>query len=326
MENALRDSEERFRSLYENTTIGMYRTSIEGRILMANPALLRMLGYESFESLSVRDLSTEGYEPGYPRQDFQNLMEKDGEIRGLESAWKRKDNSIIFVRESARLVRDEKGHQLYYEGTVEDVTERRQAEEAMRASEEKFRTIAEQMTDVIYLTDQTGVITFVSPAVTSIFGYLPGEMQGKVFTDFLDETSIPSAVAAFKDDVSTGQSSRNLELMMKRKDGTIFLGELNGRFYRKTNISGTIGLIHDITERKQTQTLQEAVYRIATAAETTGSMDELYPQIHQIISSVMPAENFFITLYDEAQNLLRFPYFKDAEDEPFMGGSSLGRG
>ena len=86
------------------------------------------------------------------------------------------------------------------------------------------------------------------------------------------------------------------------------------------------GLPIDDTERKQMQTLQEAVYRIAAAAETTRSLDELYPQIHQIISSVMPAENFIIALYDEVQNLLRFPYFKDAMDMPFMGEIPPGKG
>jgi PAS domain S-box-containing protein len=200
-EQDLRDSEERFRSLYENATIGMYRTTPEGNILLANSALISMLGYESFEQLSTRDLASEGYEPRYPRLEFQNRIEQEGEVRGLESAWKRKDGSIIFVRESAHLVQNENDEPVYYEGTVED-----------------------------------------------------------------------------------------------------------------------------ISERQQTQTLQEAVYRIAAAAETTRSLDELYPQIHQIISSVMPAKNFFITLYDKAQNLLRFPYFKDAEDEPFMGEIQPGKG
>ena len=82
----------------------------------------------------------------------------------------------------------------------------------------------------------------------------------------------------------------------------------------------------EIERGSQAQTLQEAVYRIAAAAETTKSLDELYPQIHQIILSVMPAEYFYITLYDETQNLLRFPYFKDAEDEPFVGGIQPGKG
>jgi len=248
-EMALFSSEERFRSLYENATIGMYRTTPDGRILMANPSLVRMLGHQSLEELLQRNLSKEGYEPEYPRHDFQTRIEKEGEITGLESAWKRNDGSTIYVRESAHLVRNEQGQPQYYEGTVEDITERMRAGEALRESEEKFRTIAEQMTDVVYLTDDRGFITFVSPVVTTLFGFTPGEMLGHVFTDFLAEVDIPTAMAAFKRDLSTGQSSKNLELMMKRKDGTLFTGELNGRFYRNKAITGTIGLIRDITER-----------------------------------------------------------------------------
>jgi diguanylate cyclase (GGDEF)-like protein/PAS domain S-box-containing protein len=85
--------------------------------------------------------------------------------------------------------------------------------------------------------------------------------------------------------------------------------------------------ISEVYERSdQAQTLQEAVYKIAGAVETTKSMDELYVKIHQIISSVMPAENFYITLYDKVKDLLQFPYFKDAADEPFVGGIQPGKG
>ncbi len=91
-------------------------------------------------------------------------------------------------------------------------------------------------------------------------------------------------------------------------------------------IVGRLWSFRDVSSRKQAEALQEAVYRIATATETTKSLDDLFPQIHQIISSVMPAESFYISLYDEAQDILRFPYFKDAEDEPFVGGIQPGRG
>ena len=87
-----------------------------------------------------------------------------------------------------------------------------------------------------------------------------------------------------------------------------------------THVVGTHSLARDITENQQIQTLQQAVYRIAAAAESTRSLDELYPQIHQIISSVMPAENFYITLYEEAENLLRFPYYKDSVRSTRGGG------
>ena len=131
-EKALKESEERFRSIFENATIGLYMTTPEGKILMANPTLVNMLGYSSFDELATRDLSKEGYEPGYSRERFQQRMEKEGEIMGLESAWTRRDGTVLFVRESARAVRSVDGSILHYEGTVEDITERKQAEENLK--------------------------------------------------------------------------------------------------------------------------------------------------------------------------------------------------
>ena len=128
-EEALRVSEERFRSLYENATIGMYRTTPEGKILLCNPALVKMLGYSSFDDLIQRDLEKEGYEPGYQRTAFRQQIEEGGEVRGLETAWTKKDGSRIYIRESAKVIRDADGRILYYEGTVEDITERKRAEE-----------------------------------------------------------------------------------------------------------------------------------------------------------------------------------------------------
>ncbi len=144
-EQELRESEERFRSLYENATIGIYRTSPDGRILLANPALVSMLGYDSFEELSRRDLGSEGYEPGYPRLEFQKRIEKEGEVLGLESAWTRKGGSIIHVRESARLLRDEKNRPLFYEGTVEDITERKQVERQREVLYQVLRAVSGQL-------------------------------------------------------------------------------------------------------------------------------------------------------------------------------------
>jgi len=127
--------------------------------------------------------------------------------------------------------------------------------------------------------------------------------------------------------VIQGISILGQEYTLLRKDGSTFTGAVYGSpIILENKTTGLRGAIIDISEHSQTQTLQEAVYRIAAATETTHSLDELYHHIHQIISSVMPAENFYITLYDEVQNLLRFSYFKDAEDEPFIKGVHPGRG
>ena len=119
-------------TLLEGLPIGVYRTSPDGRVLMANPSLLRMLGYASPAELSSRDLSQE-FEPDYVRSEFRQTLERDGEVVGLESLWRRKDGSSFYARENARAVRDESGAVLYFEGTVEDVTSRRRVEEECRA-------------------------------------------------------------------------------------------------------------------------------------------------------------------------------------------------
>ncbi|HCS41207.1 MAG TPA: hypothetical protein DIW44_16740 [Anaerolineaceae bacterium] len=163
-EESLRESEIRFRSLYENTTIGLYRTTLDGQILMANPAVLRMLGYKSFEELSQRDLAAGGYEPEYPRQEFQKRMEQDGDVRDLESAWKRKDGSIIYIRESAHITRNENNQPLYYEGTVEDITKRKQAEQEI-VNIAKFPS--ENPNPVLRLS-RDGIVMFANKASSSL--------------------------------------------------------------------------------------------------------------------------------------------------------------
>lgn len=124
----LGESEARYRSLFEESPLGIYRTTPDGRILLVNPAILRMLGYASEEELRARNLESEGSDANYDRSTFRELAEREGGIRGLEAQWRRRDGSRIWVRENAKAVRGEDGEVLYYEGTVEDVSERRELE------------------------------------------------------------------------------------------------------------------------------------------------------------------------------------------------------
>ncbi|MFQ5868397.1 MAG: GAF domain-containing protein [Candidatus Zixiibacteriota bacterium] len=131
-QEALQESAERYRRVFEDSPMGLYRTTPDGRILMANPALLKMLGYSSFDELSKRNLEQSGFGPEYPRSMFVNLIETKGEVVGLESAWIRADGSTLYVRENARAIRDGDGNTLYYEGSVEDITESRLLNEISR--------------------------------------------------------------------------------------------------------------------------------------------------------------------------------------------------
>jgi len=128
IERELLQSEKKFKSLYENATIGLYRTSPDGEILMANNSLINLLGYSTFEELSKRNLEKEGYNPDYPRTKFKNLLKENGEVIGFESSWNTREGNSIYIRESARTECDDSGKILFYEGTVEDITERKSAE------------------------------------------------------------------------------------------------------------------------------------------------------------------------------------------------------
>lgn len=127
-ENALWEKEEHYRNLFENMPIGVYRTNPEGQVLMANPFLVKMIGYDSLQELqSVNIEKQDVYGPGHSRSRFREAIEREGMVRAMESEWRRKDGSVIFVRENAIAIRDQAGKTVYYEGTVEDITEQRHA-------------------------------------------------------------------------------------------------------------------------------------------------------------------------------------------------------
>ncbi len=136
------DIEKRFRDIFENAVVGIYRTTPAGKILMANPALVKMLGYSSFDELKTRDLEKTGFGPTYPRSYFKQIMKQKGFITGLESIWLKTDGSPIVLRESAIAVKDDGGEIIYYEGTIEDITERKKAEEQLLTYQKQLRSLA----------------------------------------------------------------------------------------------------------------------------------------------------------------------------------------
>jgi len=175
IEDALRESEKRYRSLFEQSPIGIYRTTPDGQILLANPALVRMLGYSSAEELYAKNLEDQGFDPRYPRRRFQDAVERSGELRGFEAVWPRKDGTELFVEENATAIRDATGSVLCYEGTVEDMTARRQAEGALRL----LATAVDQSAEAVVVTDPKGVIEYVNPAFARITGWESAEVLGK---------------------------------------------------------------------------------------------------------------------------------------------------
>ncbi len=145
IEEMLRKGAERYKNLFENSPIGIYRTNPDGRILMANPTLVRMLGYDSFNELTSSRAKKADYEPTYLLKKIRKRLEKAERVRGFEVKWKRRDGKVIHVMENARAVRGADGNVLYYEGTVEDISEQKKAKEKIDSYQMQLRSLASDL-------------------------------------------------------------------------------------------------------------------------------------------------------------------------------------
>ena len=139
-------------------------------------------------------------------------------------------------------------------GIGSDITDRKQAEQALFESERMFRSISEQMTEVVFVTDSSGKITYVSPLVDKVTGYKPDEILGHNFTEYLAEEEIPRAVAIFTDAMLRQLKNQVLEFKYRKKNGSLFYAEINSQFFIDNGSSGVIGLLRDVTDRKLTET------------------------------------------------------------------------
>jgi PAS domain S-box-containing protein len=147
---ALREAEARYRGIFANATEGIFQSTLEGRLLHANPALARMLGYETPEELqsSITDAGQQVYVDPERRKELKRRLEEKGFVEGFEARFRRKDGSRIWVSMNAHLVRDHQGTVLHVEGTEQDITERKRLERAiLEISEREQRHVGQDIHD-----------------------------------------------------------------------------------------------------------------------------------------------------------------------------------
>jgi len=271
-EEALRESEERFKSLFDDAVLGLYQTTPEGEIRMANPALCRMLGYDSFEELQNRNLEEDGFHPGYPRERFKKEIEEKGVIIGLEASWDLRGGGRIFVSESARAIKDASGRVLYYEGSVEDITERHRAVDALRESEEKFKNLSERSPNMIFI-NRKGKVVYVNDVCEQTMGYSRHEFYAPDF-DFrrIHTQESESAVRASFADHLAGRESPPYEVSLVTKDGRCIEAILTTKLIDFENEKAILGILTDITEQKRIQkALQQGEERFRQLVENMSS-------------------------------------------------------
>jgi PAS domain S-box-containing protein len=171
-EELLRSAEERYRGIFENAVEGIFQSTPAGEFIVVNPVLAKMMGYGSPEEFvaAVTDMSHQVYVDPGGRARFMGILEKDGIIRGFECEFYRKDGSRIWVSINARVTRNPDGPGIRYEGTIEDVTEKKKSEYELRLANELNKTIVDHAPVAIFTLSREGLFTSVNPALGALTG------------------------------------------------------------------------------------------------------------------------------------------------------------
>lgn len=188
VESARIESEELSRRLFESVPIGLYRASADGKFLAANKIFLNMLGFSSFEELSLVNADEIANDLGYSRELFLETIRSEGEVKGLEGVITRNDGTIAYVRENAKAFKDKNGSIQYYEGSFEDITEYKRVEESLR----KERDLAQKYLDIagvmMVAIDASQKVTLINKRGCRILGWSEKDVIGKNwFDNFLPE-------------------------------------------------------------------------------------------------------------------------------------------
>ncbi len=254
-------SEEKYRALFENAVMGVFQSTPEGRFITVNPATAKMCGYGSPEEMveTVTDIATQHYVDPAQRDLFIRAIEEQGFVRNFEHRTYRKDGSVFWVSVNARIVRDRRGKISYYEGTHEDIQGRKEAEEALRASEERFsRAFRSNPAPVAISTIDEGRFIEVNDRFLEAFGYCRDEIIGRTSAD-LDFW----ASAEHRDEIlrklrATG-SVENVLNHYKTKSGQLRTGLWSGEIVRLGDRDVLLSILHDITERKQAEEKYQSI-------------------------------------------------------------------
>ncbi len=184
-EDALRESEGRFRGLFENVVEGVYQVTLDGYLLSANPALIAMLGYASLEELRSIGSTEALYVKPETRRALLDRLKRDGKLVEAEYELKRRDGSVITITENARLNRDERGEPVGFEGTVTDITERKRAEQQFYDEKERAEVTLQSIADAVITTDHSGTVDYINPIAEKMTGWPSDEACGRNVTEIV---------------------------------------------------------------------------------------------------------------------------------------------
>ncbi len=334
-ENALRESEGRYRSLFENMIDGIYRSTHDGRFIDINPAMAKMFGYSSREEMLGIDIKKELYFA--PEERGSHILDT-GQQEIEAYRMRRKDGSEIWVEDHGYYVHDEQGNIVYHEGMLRDITERKRAEEAIRESEKLLKESQIIAGLGSYVLDFETGLWMSSNVLNGIFGIDESYIRTvDGWADLVHPEERQEMIDYFANEVVGNRRRFDKEYRIVRKnDGAERwvhgVGEL------EIDAQGLVrkmrGSIQDITERKLSEEVLrqrlmelEALYNVSSSLRTVQTFDEALPILLDQTLAALGTETGTILLYHPPSGELRdtFPrgWFKDIQDIPVKAGQGV---
>ncbi|MBP1714162.1 MAG: multi-sensor hybrid histidine kinase [Deltaproteobacteria bacterium] len=296
-----------YRSIFENAVEGFYKSTPEGKFLIVNPAMARILGYDSPEDLldHVQDINHQYYASSERRKEFKRLLESQGTVQNFESEVLRKDGKKIWISSNARVVKDIKARPLYYEGFVTDITEHKRAEAALREGERFLASIFSSIQDGISILDTDLNIIRVNNTMEGWYPHASPLVGKKCYEAYRGDMK-PCAACPALQVLRTGKSSYKLESKRGPNGEVIGWLDLYGfpLFDPDTGrMRGIIEYVRDISEQKITE---EALKRSEEEARKLAADKMVMAEIGRIIGSTLNIEEVYERFAEEARKLIDF--------------------
>jgi PAS domain S-box-containing protein len=304
MQKALHESEEKYRSIFENATEGIFQTSPAGRILSVNPAFIKMLGYDSRRDLmlGVKDISAELYARSEDREEILKIIERDGAIEEQEVELRHKGGGGIHCSMNAHAVRDGTGDIIYFEGTVKDITLKKRAEEERESAWSMLEAAINQSPSGIVIADAPdGTIRLANPQAMQIRG---ASKQSLVNIDFSQHSAnwqifLPDGAPCPPEDlpltkaITKGETTVNQAMIIRNQQGEdrwIFVNAAPIK-NKVGEITSGIVVFQDVTGLKQAEDAKgklEAQLRQAQKMEAIGTLaGGIAHDFNNILSAIM---------------------------------------
>ncbi len=282
-EKELKESEEKFRNLFESVRHGLFISTKEGRFLDCNQAMWGVLGYQSKEEFLKIDITKDLYMNPEDRKIFQELVEKQGFVKDFEVEWKKKNGERITVLNTAVAKRDEKGTVIGYEGIKIDISDRKRMERELKEANDFLMNMIESSVDGIIVTDMKGDILIFNKGAENLLGYKSEEVVGKMNIRSIYQPGVAKEVMdklRSPDFGGIGKLS-SFPIFHRRKDGELIEGDLSASivYDEKGNEIASVGIFKDLRERLKMERELREIQQALLQSEKLAAMGRLTSQI-----------------------------------------------